>query len=100
MAAASTPITLTTGASGQMTGKPATGPVTASSAVLLDNDFPVAAIDPNTNPAPAAGAASCSQANATLLNSLLGLPSIPDPGANKYPNTFYAPSTFGVYTSS
>ena len=104
---ASSPVTLTTDKSGNLTGQPVTGPITNSDATLVSNDFPVGAIQTDTVPAPdfqsATGTApTCTQSNATLLNSLLGLPSIPDPNSNppKYPNTFYAPGTFSVFTSS
>lgn len=94
------PVAFTTGVSGKMSGRPATGPITATDATLVANDFPVGAIVPSTTPAPGFSNAVCSQSNASLLNSLLGLPSIPDPATAHYPNAFYAPSTFGVYTSS
>lgn len=79
-------------------GQPVTGPITHAQAVLVGNNFPIAAIDPNTPPAPSAPGANsdpstlCTQA--ALFNQLLGLPS--PAGAN----TFYAPGTFAVYTSS
>jgi hypothetical protein len=92
---------LTTGTSGNMTGQPITGPITAAQATLVSNDFPVAKIDPNTPPAPdAPGAATtapstlCTPSNANLLNNLLGLPS----PAGK--NTFFAPSTFAIHTTA
>ncbi len=99
-AEATAPVFLTTGSSGHLTGLAATGPITDTDATLVANDFPVGAIVPNTTPAPGFGNAVCTQANASLLNSLLGLPSIPDPATGHYPNIFYAPSTFGVYTSA
>ncbi len=99
-AQATAPVFLTTATSGKLSGRPATGPITRTDATLVANDFPVGAIVPNTTPAPGFGNAVCTQANASLLNSLLGLPSIPNPATGHYPNSFYAPSTFGVYTSS
>jgi hypothetical protein len=97
---ATAPAVLTTQTSGGRTGQPVTGPITNSFATLVGNDFPVAAIDPNTPPspdAPGAGttkpSALCSPTNAQLFNSLLGLPS----PAGK--NTFYAPGTFAIHTS-
>lgn len=99
-AQATAPVFLTTGTSGKLTGRPATGPVTGTDATLVANDFPVGAIVPDTTPAPGYSSAVCTQSNANLLNSLLGLPSIPDPATGHYPNSFYAPSTFGVFTSS
>lgn len=80
-------------------GQPVTGPITHAQAVLVGNNFPIAAIDPNTPPAPSAPGANTSDPStlctqASLFNSLLGLPS--PAGAN----TFYAPGTFAVYTSS
>jgi hypothetical protein len=83
-----------------ISGQPVTGPITAARAVLVANDFPIAKIDPNTPPAPDAPNAGappstlCSATNASLFNTLLGLPS---PAGY---NTFYAPSTFAVHTSS
>lgn len=98
---ATSPVVLTTGKSGNITGEPVTGPITNSDATLVSNDFPVGAIQTNTVPAPDyPGTPTCTQSNATLLNDLLGLPSVPDPSTNKYPNTFYAPGTFSVFTSS
>lgn len=95
------PVHLTTGTSGNMTGQPITGPITGAQATLVSNDFPVGKIDPNTPPAPdAPGAATtapstlCTQSNASLLNNLLGLPS----PAGK--NTFFAPSTFAIHTTA
>jgi hypothetical protein len=92
---------LTSGKSGNMTGQPITGPITGSTATLVSNDFPVAKVDPNTPPAPAApGAATtapatlCTPQNAALLNGLLGLPSPPGK------NTFFAPSTFAIHTTA
>lgn len=99
-AEATAPVHLTTGTSGKLSGRPVTGPITDSDATLVSNDFPVGAIVPDTTPAPSYSNAVCTQSNANLLNSLLGLPSIPDPATGHYPNTFVAPSTFGVYTSS
>lgn len=83
-------------------GRPVTGPIAPDSAghaqdsaVLAANDFPVAAIDPNMPPSPGfPGPATCTASNANLLNSLIGLP---NPAGN---NFFYAPGTFGVFTSS
>jgi hypothetical protein len=83
-------------------GQPVTGPIAPDSgghaqdqAVLAANDFPVAAIDPNMPPSPGyPGPATCTASNANTLNSLIGLP---NPAGN---NFFYAPGTFGVYTSS
>lgn len=99
-AEATTPVHLTTATSGNLTGRPATGPVTATNAVLVSNDFPVGKIEAGTTPASGSPGAVCTQANADMLNSLLGLPSIPDPATGHFPNTFVAPSTFGVFTSS
>lgn len=99
-AEATAPVIFTTQTSGKLSGRPVTGPVTASNATLVANDFVVGAVDPNTVPAPQDKGAVCSASSASLLNQLLGLPSIPDPAAGKYPNTFYAPGTFAVYTSS
>lgn len=99
-AQATAPVHLTTGASGKLTGRPVTGPITAADATLVANDFVVGAIDPNTVPAAGDSGAVCSASNAKLLNSLLGLPSIPDPATGYYPNSFYAPGSFAVYTSS
>lgn len=81
-------------------GQPVTGPITHAQAVLVGNNFPIAAIDTNTPPSPSAPNAGappatlCTPSNASLFNQLLGLPS--PAGAN----TFYAPGTFAVYTSS
>ena len=83
-------------------GQPVTGPIAPDSAghaqdqaVLAANDFPVAAIDPNMPASPGfPGPATCSAMNAQLLNQLIGLPN--PAGAN----FFYAPGTFGVFTSS
>ncbi len=97
---ATTPVEFTTGTSGALSGRPVTGPITATHATLVANDFPVGAIVADTTPAAAEQGAVCTQTNANLLNTLLGLPSIPDPATGHYPNTFYAPSTFGIYTSS
>jgi hypothetical protein len=116
-AQATSPVLLTTQSSGHLSGRPVTGPVTASNATLVANDFAVGAIDPNTVPAESDTAAAnayaagdeqksstqqqpCSSGNASLLNQLLGLPSIPDAATGHYPNAFYAPSTFDVFTSS
>ncbi len=99
-AQATSPVQFTTGTSGKLTGRPVTGPITATDATLVANDFPVGAIVPTTTPAAGYPNAVCTQSNANLLNTLLGLPSIPDPATGHYPNSFYAPSTFGVYTSS
>lgn len=100
MADATQPVGFTTQTSGKLSGRPVTGPVTASNATLVANDFAVGAIDPNTVPVPTDKGAQCSASSANLLNQLLGLPSVPDPAAGKYPNAFYAPGTFAVYTSS
>lgn len=82
-------------------GQPVTGPIAPNAghaqttAVLAANDFPVAAIDPNMPPSPGfPGPATCSAQNAQTLNDLIGLPN--PAGAN----FFYAPGTFGVFTSS
>ena len=99
-AQATTPVQFTTGSSGKLTGRPVTGPITATHATLVANDFPVGAIVPSTTPAAGDPSAVCTQSNANLLNTLLGLPSIPDPATGHYPNAFYAPSTFGIFTSS
>jgi hypothetical protein len=99
-AQATAPVHFTTKTSGKLTGRPVTGPVTASDATLVANDFPVGAIDPATRPAAGDSGAVCSAANAKLLNNLLGLPSVPDPAKGYYPNSFYAPGTFAVFTSS
>lgn len=94
------PVHLTTQTSGSKTGQPVTGPITDAQAVLVANEFPVAAIDPNTPPSPDAPMANqspsalCTPSNAALFNSLLNLPSPPGH------NTFYAPGTFAVFTSS
>jgi hypothetical protein len=83
-------------------GQPVTGPITAGTATLVANDFPVAAVDPNTPPSPfshglydakATPSTLCTPGNAALFNSLLGLPS--PAGAN----TFYAPGTFAIHTN-
>ena len=101
LAEETTPTHLTSGTSGNMTGQPITGPITNAKATLVSNDFPVAKVDPNTPPAPAApGAATtspatlCTPQNANLLNGLLGLPSPPGK------NTFFAPSTFAIHTTA
>jgi hypothetical protein len=83
-------------------GQPVTGPIAPNSgghaqdsAVLVANDFPVAAIDTNMPPSPGyPGPATCSASNAATLNNLIGLP---NPAGR---NFFYAPGTFGVFTSS
>jgi len=97
---ATAPVTFTTQKSGNLSGRPVTGPVTASNATLVANDFAVGAIDPATSPAPQDQGATCSASTASLLDQLLGLPSIPDPAHGKFPNSFYAPGTFSVFTSS
>ena len=92
---------LTTKTSGTYTGEPVTGPIGPSpsghaqdSAVLVSNDFPIAAILPQMPPAQSAPpGASCSASGAALLNSLIGLPT------KAGQSVFVAPSTFGVYTS-
>ena len=92
---------LTTKTSGTYTGEPVTGPIgpTASghaqdAATLVSNDFPIAAILPQMPPAQSTPpGASCSASSASLLNSLIGLPTKPGQAV------FVAPSTFGVYTS-
>lgn len=107
-AEATAPLVLTTTQSGHLTGRPVTGPITGADATLVSNDFPVGAIvaDPSpgvnsTTPAPGyPGKPYCSAQNASLLNQLLGLPSIPDPASGYYPNSFYAPGTFAVSLSS
>ncbi len=106
---ATTPVHLSTNqsvpdpASGQAdAGQPVTGPIAPDSAghaqdsaVLAANNFPVAAIDPRMPPSPGfPDFQGCSQQNADTLNALIGLPN--PAGAN----FFYAPGTFGVYTSS
>lgn len=97
---ATTPVTFTTQSSGKLSGRPVTGPVTASNATLVANDFAVGKIDPSTVPAPQDKGATCSASAANLLNQLLGLPSIPNPATGHFPNSFYAPGTFAVFTSS
>lgn len=104
-AMASAPVQFTTQSSGKLSGRPVTGPVTASNATLVANDFAVGAVDPLTTPAPQFQAMThtkpvCSSNSASLLDQLLGLPSIPNPAKGFYPNSFYAPGTFAVYTSS
>ncbi|HET9076332.1 MAG TPA: hypothetical protein VFN68_05330 [Acidimicrobiales bacterium] len=107
-AQATSPFELTTQASGQLTGRPVTGPITHAQATLVANDFPVGAIVPDpsptvnsTTPAPGyPGHPYCSPQNASLLNNLLGLPSVPDPATGHYPNTFVSPGTFSVYVSA
>jgi hypothetical protein len=98
-AQATAQVQFTTQKSGQLSGRPVTGPVTGSNATLVANDFVVGAIDPNTTPAPQDRGAVCSSSTASLLNQLLGLPSIPDPATGHFPNSFYAPGTFAVFTS-
>jgi hypothetical protein len=96
---ATTPVHLTSQTSGSLSGQPITGPITSAQAVLVSNDFPVGAIDPNTPPSPSAPNSSatpstlCSAQNAAIFNQLLGLPSPPGK------NTFYAPGTFAIHTS-
>ncbi|HLI25294.1 MAG TPA: hypothetical protein VKU91_10080, partial [Acidimicrobiales bacterium] len=107
---ATQPVDLTTGTSqaapGQInapaTGQPVTGPITAGVATLVANNFPTAAIDANTTPAPAAPAQNGSTVTgcgppapglpsmASTLNQLLKLPA--PPGAAE----FYSPSTFAI----
>lgn len=99
IAQATAPVHFTTKTSGNLTGRPVTGPITGSDATLVANDFAVGAIDPNTAPAAGDSGAVCSSSNAKLLNNLLGLPSIPNPAKSHYPNSFYAPGTFAVFTS-
>jgi hypothetical protein len=81
-------------------GQPVTGPIAPKgghaqdSAVLTAGGFPIGAINPAMPPSPGfPGTATCSATNANLLNSLIGLP-------NPTQNYFYAPGTFGVFTSS
>lgn len=100
MADATKPVTFTTQTSGKLSGRPVTGPVTASNATLVANDFVVGKIDPSTVPAPQDKGAVCSASSANLLNQLLGLPSVPNPATGHFPNSFYAPGTFAVFTSS
>jgi hypothetical protein len=100
MSQATAPVVFTTQTSGHLSGRPVTGPVTASNATLVANDFAVGAVDPKTVPAPRDAGAVCSATGAQLLNQLLGLPSIPDPTTGHFPNSFYAPGTFAVFTSS
>ncbi len=107
-AEATAPVLLTTQTSGHVSGRPVTGPITHADATLVANDFPVGAIVPDpapgvnsTTPAPGyPGKPYCSAQNASLLNNLLGLPSIPDPATGHYPNVFVSPGTFSVYISS
>lgn len=84
-------------------GQPVTGPIAPAtvtgpardSAVLAANSFPVARIDPNMPASPGfPGPATCSASNAATLNDLIGLPTFAGS------NFFYAPGTFGVFTSS
>lgn len=97
-------------------GQPVTGPIAPTStglaqdqAVLVSGNFPVGRITPWTGPTdtnqgdippspnfdPSAPTSpTCSAGNAALLNELVGLP---NPAGH---NFFYAPGTFGVYTSS
>lgn len=106
-AQAAAPVTLTTMTSGHLSGRPVTGPITKADATLVANDFPVGAIVADPSPTvnstvPAAGYPGhpyCSTQNAALLNNLLGLPSIPDPAAGRYPNTFTSPGTFSVFVA-
>lgn len=98
--AASQPVTFTTQMSGAMRGSPVTGPIAPNAAgdaqdqaALVSNNFWVGAITSST-PDVNGKTGDCSPDSAALLNTLLGLPS--KPGANY----FYAPATFGVYTSS
>ncbi|HET6875796.1 MAG TPA: hypothetical protein VFH70_13500 [Acidimicrobiales bacterium] len=100
MADATKPVTFTTQTSGKLSGRPVTGPVTASNATLVANDFVVGKVDPSTVAAPQDKGAVCSASSANLLNQLLGLPSVPNPATGHYPNSFYAPGTFSVFTSS
>jgi hypothetical protein len=99
-AQATAPVEFTTQSSGKLSGRPVTGPVTKSNATLVANDFAVGAIDPSTVAAPQDPGAVCSSSAAGLLNNLLGLPSIPDPTSGHFPNSFYAPGQFAVFTSS
>jgi hypothetical protein len=99
-AQATAPVEFTTQTSGALSGRPVTGPVTGSNATLVANDFTVGAIDPSTTPAPQDGGAVCTASSANLLNMLLGLPSIPNAATGHFPNSFYAPGTFAVFTSS
>jgi hypothetical protein len=85
------------------TGEPVTGPVTAGVAKLVANDFPTAAIDANTTPAPGAPAQNGTTVTgcgppapglpsmASTLNNLLKLPA--PPGAS----VFESPSTFAIH---
>lgn len=97
---ATKPVTFTTQTSGHLSGRPVTGPVTGSNATLVANDFVVGKVDPNTTPSPQDGGAVCSASSANLLNQLLNLPSVPNPATGHFPNSFYAPGTFAVFTSS
>jgi hypothetical protein len=104
-AANTTPVHLSTNlttSSGQA-GQPVTGPITGATATLVANDFPVAAVLPSTPPSAfpnppdlydPTSTTLCSAANASLFNTLLGLPS---PAGY---NTFYAPGTFAIHTSA
>lgn len=116
-AQATTPVHLSTTGSvpdpngGTDTGRPVTGPIAPSAAgdaqdeaTLVAGGFPVGKITPwvpgaaNTDDMPPSpnfepGSPTCTQANANLLNEVLGLP-------NLTKNYFYAPGTFGVFTSS
>jgi hypothetical protein len=98
-AQATTPVHFTSQRSGSLTGQPITGPITDANALLVSNDFPVGAIDPNTPPSPDAPDATappstlCSPQKAALFSQLLGLPSPPGK------NIFYAPGTFAIHTS-
>lgn len=100
LADATAPVMFTTQTSGALSGRPVTGPVTAANATLVANDFAVGKVDPMTVPAPQDAGAVCSATGAQLLNQLLGLPSVPDPATHHFPNSFYAPGTFAVFTSS
>ena len=85
-----------------LSGQPVTGPIAPDSsghaqthATLVSNNFPVAAILPQMPPSPEfPNYQGCTQSNADLLNNLIGLP---NPAGQ---NFFYAPGTFGVFTSS
>lgn len=116
-AQATTPVHLSTTGSvpdpngGTDAGQPVTGPIAPNAAgdaqdeaTLVAGGFPVGKITPwvpgaaNTGDMPPSpnfepGQATCTQANANLLNELIGLP-------NLTKNYFYAPGTFGVFTSS
>ncbi|HET9731795.1 MAG TPA: hypothetical protein VFP54_03885 [Acidimicrobiales bacterium] len=100
LADATKPVTFTTQTSGKLSGRPVTGPVTSSNATLVANDFVVGKVDPSTVAAPQDKGAVCTQSSANTLNQLLNLPSVPNPATGHFPNSFYAPGTFAVYTSS